>query len=329
MNRKKIVWLFSAFLFLTHCYAQSSNPTPLFDGKTLKGWKQLGGAANYTIENGEIIGTAVLNTGNSFLATEKEYGDFVLELEIFIEGADNNSGVQTRSHYNAEKGFVYGRQVEVDPTPRRWTGGVYDEARRKWLYPMSLNSAAQAAFKPGAYNKLKIECIGAEMKTWVNGVPSAYVIDTVDKKGFIALQVHAIGRPDQAGWKTKFRNIRIQTENLKPALFAPGIYVANLLPNTLSDYEKNGGWKLLFDGQTSAGWKGAYQPGFPQKGWQIKDGELRVLASEGGESTNGGDIVTQAQYSAFDLSFDFQLTPGLQYRTKWILSTGLLIPTPM
>jgi hypothetical protein len=113
--------------------------TNLFDGKTLTGWKQATGKATYTVENGEIIGTTVANSPNSFLVTEKEYGDFILELDIKAEGTETNSGVQTRSHYdpngNNGAGKVYGRQVEVDPSDRKWSGGIYDEGRRDWLYP--------------------------------------------------------------------------------------------------------------------------------------------------------------------------------------------------
>src|SRR5260221_3280793 len=57
---------------------------PLFDGSSLDGWKQRGGAAKYRVENGEIIGTSVRNTGNSFLCTEQDYGDFILELEFKV-----------------------------------------------------------------------------------------------------------------------------------------------------------------------------------------------------------------------------------------------------
>ncbi len=96
----------------------------LFDGKTLKGWKRLAGTADYKVENGAIVGTTVMNSGNTFLVTEKEYGDFQLELDLMIESTVSNSGVQTRSHFNTP-GFenkVYGRQVEVDPSARSWSG---------------------------------------------------------------------------------------------------------------------------------------------------------------------------------------------------------------
>ena len=114
----------------------------------------MAGTADYKVENGAIVGTTVMNSGNTFLVTEKEYGDFQLELDFMLESNVSNSGVQTRSHFNTP-GFenkVYGRQVEFDPSERAWSGGIYDEARRQWLYPLDLNPKAKNLFKLGQYN---------------------------------------------------------------------------------------------------------------------------------------------------------------------------------
>ena len=301
--------------------------TNLFDGKTLNGWNKITGSAEYKIENGEIVGLTVPNSPNTFLVTDKEYGDFVLELEVKVDDTTSNSGIQFRSHYNPEmadghggKGRVYGYQFELDPSSRAWTGGVYDEARRDWLYPLSLNPAAQSAFKRNEYNKIRVECIGNNIRTWVNGTSCAYVVDTVDKKGFIALQVHAIPKPELAGEKIHWRNIRIKTTGLSPLPFAKGVYVADYIPNNLTTYEKSEGWKLMFDGKSTDGWKGAYKPAFPEKGWEVKNGTLTVLSSNGAESTNGGDIVSKDEYSAFDLSFDFKLTAGANSGVKYFVT---------
>jgi hypothetical protein len=304
-------------------------PTPvadewqnLFDGKTLHGWKRLGGTAGYKVENGVIVGTSVVGSGNTFLVTDKEYGDFDLELDVKIDDPSSNSGVQTRSHFDAAPapGKVYGRQVEIDPSARSWSGGVYDEARRQWLYPLDLHPQAKTAFKVGQYNHIKVECLGNEMKTWVNGVPVAYVVDPVDPKGFIGLQVHAVTDAAQAGHKVYFKNIRIRTKNLKPSPFPADIYVVNFVPNYLNAYEKQHGWHLLFDGKTSQGWRSAKGTAFPTQGWQVGDGTMTVLPSEGKEAANGGDIVTNAEYSAFDLSFEFKLTPGANSGVKYFVT---------
>lgn len=296
----------------------------LFNGKDLTGWKRLAGEANFKVEKGAIVGTTVMNTRNTFLVTEKEFGDFILELDVFVEDPEGNSGIQTRSHFdpsgNDGSGKVYGRQCEVDPSPRKWTGGIYDEGRREWLYPMQMNSKSQDAYKQSAYNHLRIECIGNEMRTWVNNKPCAYLVDTLDDKGFIGLQVHAIGSPDHAGKKVMFKNIRIKTTNLKPTAFSPGIYVANFVPNSLTSYEKKDGWRLLFDGRSNSGWVSAKSDKFPAKGWDISNGIISVLPSEGKEATNGGDIVTTDQFGAFDLSFEFRLTPGANSGVKYFVT---------
>src|SRR5690606_3728742 len=104
------------------------------------------------------------------LITEKEYGDFILELDVKLEGSQTNSGIQTRSHLdpnaNDGRGRVYGRQVEIDPSSRAWTGGIYDEARRGWIYPLDLNENAKKAYKAEEYNHVRIEAIGDELRTW-------------------------------------------------------------------------------------------------------------------------------------------------------------------
>ncbi|HNP23025.1 MAG TPA: DUF1080 domain-containing protein [Panacibacter sp.] len=323
-NLRQASLLLAALLSVFLASAQKGF-TSLFDGKTLNGWKQKTGSANYSVENGMIIGSTVANSPNSFLCTEKEYGDFVLDLEVKIDDTTSNSGVQFRSHFDATandgKGKVYGYQYELDPSSRRWTAGLYDEGRRDWLYPLSLNAAAQNAFRLGEFNKVHIECIGNEIKTWINDVPAAYVVDTADHSGIIALQVHSIGSNTAlAGEKIYWKNIRIKTNDIKPKAFPANIYVLNNIPNSLTDYEKKTNWKLLFDGVSSNGWKGAYKPGFPEKGWEVKNGMMRVLSSEGKESTNGGDIVTIDEYSAFDLSFEFKLTPGANSGVKYFVT---------
>jgi hypothetical protein len=312
--------LFTITTLLPYTIAAQKGWQPLFNGKDFTGWKKLGGTANYSIDNGVLVGTTVLGSGNTFLTTEKEYGNFILELDVMIEDTSNNSGVQTRSHFDSKKGSVYGRQIEIDPTTRAWTGGVYDEARREWLYPMDLNATAKTAFKNGEFNHMRIECIGNETKTWINNIATSYVVDTLDATGFIGLQVHAIGSAAHANKRVFFKNINIQTAGFKPASFDKSIYVVNNVPNNLTKYEQKEGWQLLFDGTNTKGWKRAKGEGFPLKGWQITDGVLKVLSSEGRESTNGGDIITEKQYAAFDLSFNFKVTAGANSGIKYFVT---------
>ncbi len=300
--------------------AQEKNWTPLFNGKNLSGWKQIAGSATYEAVGSEIVGTTVAGSPNSFLATEKTYGDFILELEFRLDG-ESNSGVQVRSESRPDyrDGKVHGYQVDIDPTPRRWTGGLYDEERRQWLYPLEFNPEARDAFRKNDWNKLRVECIGTVIRTWINGIPAANISDNLTPRGFIALQVHSVQSAEEAGRKVRWKNIRIRTEELKPSP-PDHIYVANFIPNTLTEQEQANGVTMLWDGKTTTGWRGAYRDRFPEKGWEIRDGELRVLPSTGGESVNGGDIVTEKMYGAFDLQFEFRLTPGANSGVKYAVT---------
>lgn len=320
---KKIIlplFLLTFFLHQARAKAGPDKDPILFNGKDLTGWKQLNGQAKYRVENGEIVGTTVFNQPNSFLVTEKEYGDFILELEFKL-GSNMNSGIQFRSLSKPDyrNGSVHGYQFEIDPSPRAWTGGIYDESRRDWLYPLDYNPAAKRGYKHLQWNKARIECIGNTIKTFINGIPAAYLVDDMTAKGFIALQVHSINKKEDEGKQIRWRNLRLQTENLKPATVA-NVFVVNLLPNHLTDAEKKNGVQLLWDGKTTNGWRGAYKTAFPQKGWEVKDGVLSVIPSGGGESTNGGDIVSMKEYKAFIFQFDFKLSEGANSGIKYFVT---------
>jgi len=320
---KKIIF-FSFCVMATSFSIAQSGFINLFDGKTLNGWKRVVGTDEYTVDNNMIVGTTVANSPNTFLATEKEYGDFILEFDAKIDDTASNSGVQIRSHFDASendgKGRVYGYQVEEDPSSRAWSGGIYEEARRGWLYPVTLNPSAQNLFKAGEWNHYKIEAIGNTIKTWINNKAVAYLVDAVSQQGFIALQVHAVSDAGMAGKKMYWKNIRLKTTDLHPETFPKDVFVVNMISNNLSEQEQKIGWKLLFDGKTSNGWKGAFKPGFPDHGWKIDSGAITVLQSEGKQGANGGDIITTQQYSAFDLTFQFKLTPGANSGVKYFVT---------
>jgi hypothetical protein len=202
--------------------AKDEDWRPLFDGKSLTGWTQRGGAAKYRAENGEIVGTSVPNTGNSFLCTDRDFGDFVLELEFKVDPT-LNSGVQFRSQSFDEPteiphegktikipaGRVHGYQAEIDPSERAWTCGIYGEGRRGWLNDLKTNQPAREAFRQNEWNKMRIECRGDSLRTWLNDVPAANLKDGMTRKGFIALQVHGVGGKTEP-LEIRWRNIRIR-----------------------------------------------------------------------------------------------------------------------
>jgi hypothetical protein len=315
---KKLLTLFFLFSVASSTAQQWQS---LFNGKDLTGWKQLGGAAKYEVRNGEIVGLTVANTPNSFLTTEKLYGDFVFEVDVKLDDAFN-SGIQFRSESKPDylKGRVHGYQMEIDPSARKWSGGIYDESRRGWLYPMELNEKNKIDFKTGQWYKYRIECVGSNLKTFINGKLMAQVTDDVTAKGFFALQVHTIGSEAEVGRAIHWKNIRIQTANLKPTPDDISLQVANFIPNTISPAEAKQGFKLLWDGKTTDGWRGAGKTAFPANGWEIKDGELSVLASTGKESQNGGDIVTTGEYGAFILEFEFKITDSANSGVKYFVT---------
>jgi hypothetical protein len=185
---------------------------PLFDGRTLSGWRQLGGQAEYRAEDGQIVGSTRPHQPNSFLCTEQTYGDFVLELEFKVDDA-LNSGIQIRSNSLPEyrDGQVHGYQVEIDPSDRAWSAGIYDEGRRGWLADLEDNPRARGAFSHGAWNRLRIVARGDEIRTWLNGVPAARLVDSTTPSGFIGLQVHGVG--DRAEpLEVRWRDLRLRSQ---------------------------------------------------------------------------------------------------------------------
>ncbi|MDR2497734.1 MAG: DUF1080 domain-containing protein [Tannerellaceae bacterium] len=295
----------------------------LFNGKDLSGFKQLNGQAPFAFENGCLTGKSVMEQPNSFLVTEKEYGDFILEYETLCDDG-LNSGVQFRSlslpEYN--NGRVHGYQCEIDMSDRAWSGGIYDEARRGWLVTLVDNPEGRAAYKKTDWNKYRIEAIGDTIRVWLNGVNTANLLDSETASGFIAFQVHQIGNKELEGKTIKWRNVRIKTDNLQAAKMNGALAKeVNRIPNTISASEKADGWKLLFNGETVEGWRGAHKESFPEYGWKVENGQIIVLNSSGGESTNGGDIVyAPEEFSAFELALEFKITEGANSGIKYFVT---------
>ncbi len=323
---KKLTILFTALLFVIVSCKTNEDKWENLIGKDLGNWQQINGPAHYELKDGVIIGTAVMSSpsDDSFLCTKASYGDFILEFDTWID-PQMNSGVQIRSESRPDylSGQVFGYQIELDPSPRAWTGGIYDESRRLWLYTLDINPPAKKAFKNGEWNHFRIEAIGNSIRTWVNGIPCADLIDDMTPVGFIGLQVHGIDNDSSKdGIQAKWKNIRIITSDLTKYAtpYQPVIPQCSYLTNSLSDREKKEGWKLLFDGKTSDGWMNAKTKTFPSSGWDIKDGVLTVnpdTKNPGG----GGDIVTVDKFKNFKLIVDFMYTPGANSGIKYFVDT--------
>ena len=316
-------------LFISSNLFAQQNWTNLINDDNLNNWEIKQGSAEFELKNGIISATSILNTPSTYLGTKKEYSDFILEFEVFVdEGL--NSGVQFRSAVNnnvPEHSRVYGYQFEFDTNLKRgWSGGIYDQSRKNFfLYPITRNEKGRKAFKNGQWNKARIEAIGNSIKTWINVVQCANLLDPMSANGFIALQIHNIADQSQVGKKVMWKNIRILTKNISKHISDSSDYATeiNNLDNILSENQIKNNWRFLWDGKTSTGWRGANIKTFPQRGWAIENNILKVLASDGSESSNGGDIITIKKFSNFELELDFKISKGANSGIKYFVDPDL------
>ncbi len=200
----------------------------LFNGRDLTGWKIVSGqpGAKAYVENGEMIGHIVRGTPeHTFFCTEEKFGDFILELDSF-QVAGFNTGVLFRCIDTPPAASVrlHGYQVKIDPSPtRRWTGGIFDDYGRNWLwlYTLAADERARTAYKFNEWSRIRVEAIGRSLKVWVNGIPTAHLVDDKYTRGYIAFKIHSFGANGDAAQEKNlihFKNVRIITEN--PARYA-------------------------------------------------------------------------------------------------------------
>ena len=212
LTQMKLHRLLSALLILSILPASAADDdfTPLFDGKTMTGWKNAYDWGKIEVVNGEVHLTG---EKKFFVVTEKTYSDFIFEGDILLPEGQANSGFMFRAHVQPNK--VFGYQAEVDgDAKRKWSGGLYDEGRRMWfISPIKGNKESEEAFRARAgdcfkrndWNTYRIECRGKSLKIFVNGVLTTDVEDDKDASGVIAIQHHG-----EKGATYKFRNLRIQ-----------------------------------------------------------------------------------------------------------------------
>jgi len=316
------------FLFNILFLSSQDKWTYLIDDD-LSNWEIKEGNAEFIIDDGIITGTSILKSPSTYLGTKINYKDFILEFEVNVSSG-LNSGVQFRSLKSDHlRNSVYGYQLELEADKpernRLWSGGIYDQSRRSiFLYPLSVNPIARSAFKPDEWNFVRIEAIGNSIRTWINGIQCSNLIDDTSTEGFIALQIHSIGKQSLEGKTVKWKNIRITTNEINNRYpvedYAKEI---NNIDNFLTKKQKEDGWKFIFDGNTSNGWLSAKSNSFPSKGWKINNGILSVLSSNGKESENGGDIITKDKYENFEFELDFKITKAANSGIKYFVDLDL------
>ncbi len=189
--------------------------TALFNGSDFSGWEiKEGSISRFSVtpataaEPAEIVGTA--NNEIGMLGTVATYSDFILEYDFRVEDP-LNSGVQIRSFLNGSS-QVQGYQIEIDPSNRAWSGGLYEQRGRTWLNDLSANQPAREAFIPDGWNHIRVVVQGASVRSWINGVPATDYTETtsgIPTTGFISLQVHQGSGTNILGKKVRFRNLFI------------------------------------------------------------------------------------------------------------------------
>ncbi len=282
--RLKFRWIAAPMLIAAACTLVAVGDEPrweeLLRGNSLDGWVRRGGAAQYRVDNGTIIGRSAPSTPNTFLCTERVFGDFELALEVKVDPR-LNSGIQIRSNSvpGYRDGVVHGYQIEIDPSTRAWSGGIYDESRRGWLQTLEHNEAARRAFRNGVWNHYRVVAVGNSIRTWINGVPAAELKDDLTRTGFIGLQVH--GTRETEPMEVRWRNIRVKDL---------GIYGREPLPGAI----------VLLDGSGDlSAWEQAGNPGSEVR-WRFRDGALVV-------QPGAGSIVTKRRFGDCRLHVEFNV----------------------
>jgi hypothetical protein len=239
--KKTSLLIISAILVISmSCKNKSSEKEAwhdLFDGKTLAGWRVLNqdwthpdSKPDFYVENNMIVCNTTMNNEGGYLVSEKSYSNFILEFDVKID-TSLNSGLQCRSRmwdkdtatvYLAgdvkgtrtmtkwQKGYVWGYQIEVDPSKRAWSGGLYEPGNRGWIVTLKENEAGRKAFKPMDWNHFKIIMNGNKIQTWVNDVVTVDTTDDMSASGFLGLQFHGAYYEWQKDKKSMWKNIRIK-----------------------------------------------------------------------------------------------------------------------
>ena len=228
---KKFTYIILILIIFTNC---NNNTLKIFNGSNLNGWLNYGGGKFY-VENNCIVAEAITGLPNTFLHTEKKYQNFELQFDVKLDTV-LNSGVQIRSNIyqndtetvrwggrfdqegqkdlkniTRKAGTFWGYQIEIDPTSRAWSGAIYEEAGRGFLHTPGINQKVKSAFKPLEWNHYKIRVKDNHIQSWVNGVIIGDVYDDLTDDGYIALQLHSIGKNKiRANKKIRWKNLSLK-----------------------------------------------------------------------------------------------------------------------
>ncbi len=262
----------------------------LFDGKSLEGWTQRNGTATYRIDGDSIVGKTAEGSPNSFLCTDRDYGDFELEFDVKVDSR-LNSGVQIRSRTRSGRpdGRVNGPQVEIESHNKdsSTSGYIYGEAAGGWMTPEEAR-APHSHFKAEAWNTYRVLAVGAKIKVWVNQALVSDLVDagkyTTHPRGFIGLQVHGIER-GAGPYEVRWRNIRIRE---------------------IEDGDHRDGWQALYNGKDLTGWRttGNWLP--------QADGVLLIKPRPGetGWQRYSAYLWSEKKYNDFILDVEYSYPPG-------------------
>jgi hypothetical protein len=227
----KLIYL---LIFITTIVSAQNQDSEIFNGSNLDGWVNYGGG-KFFVEDQCIVAEAINGIPNTFLHTEKKYQNFELEFDVKLDTV-LNSGVQIRSNIyqkdtqtirwggrfdeNGDKmiirkkrsaGRFWGYQIEIDPTSRAWSGAIYEEAGRGFLHTPGINQEVKSALKPLEWNHFRVRVKDHYIQSWVNGVMVGDVYDDLTDNGYIALQLHGIGKNKlKANKKIRWKNLSLK-----------------------------------------------------------------------------------------------------------------------
>lgn len=210
----KSMLLIASTLFLFAANGSAEKPAgfvDLFNGEDLSGWTQRNGTATYRVEDDSIVGRTNEGSPNSFLCSDKLYGDFELTFDVKFD-SQLNTGVQIRSQTADGKpdGRVNGPQVEISTD--KMAGYVYGEAAGGWMTP-DADRKPHDTIKENDWNSYRVLAVGNKIETWINGKQISNL--THDEryqshpKGFIGLQVHGIGA-GQGPFEVRWKNLKLR-----------------------------------------------------------------------------------------------------------------------